>query len=194
MNKNSKGFIQIILTLVVLIAVGGGMYYFRTQKVKPNVVVETPTQEPVATETQKPSIPTVKPTTDPTLGWKKYKGADFEYKYPPSWKIGQGGQALVSDLAGANITNFTKDMVMYNECMRVDKTEVKNGLNIKYQSYVASGEMCSNQANVRNKEIWITKAGGDGFQPGIIYFYNDSIYPDGLNIFDQILSTFKFTK
>lgn len=133
------------------------------------------------------------PATISTANWKTYTNIDLSFKYPLGWAVGQGEQAIVSDIAGAGITVFTKDMSMYNECMVLGKTDTVDGKMVKYYGYAYSGEACSNKANLGNYEVWITKAGGNGFQPGIIYSYNTTIYPQSFEIFKQILSTFKFT-
>jgi hypothetical protein len=196
-KSNSKGFAPIII-LILLVLVGVGAYYFGTLKNKIVSVISTPTPVVSAQPSSSPIViptakPTVKPTTDPTVNWKTYKNPDFSFKYPSGWALGQG-TAIVSDVAGAGITVFTKDMPMYNECMKLDKTDTVNGKMVKYYSYIYSGEMCSNQADIGNYEVWVTKAGGDGFQPGIIYMYNTTIFPKSFSIFQQILSTFKFTQ
>lgn len=83
MKKNNSGFAQVILVIILIVLVGGGMYYFGTLKDN-SKVTETPTEEPIATETQKPGNPTVKPTADPTAEWKTYTNSDygFSLKYP----------------------------------------------------------------------------------------------------------------
>lgn len=195
-QPKQNNFIVILLSVLLLFAVSiAGFFGFQTQKLVKELTLlrSEPTPVPTVEPTFQPvATNIVSATSDPTANWKTYSNIDFSYKYPTDWKEGQGRQTVVSNIAGANITNFSKDMPMYNECMKLDKTDIKNGLMVKYYTYASSGEMCTNQANINNKEIWITKAGGDGFQPGLIYYHNEVIYPRSTNIFGQILSTFKF--
>lgn len=195
-NNPLIALLSVLLLTSVLIA---GFFAYQTQKlvkelsvVRTNVeVVEAspePATSPITIATDKPSVS----SPNPTMNWKTFTNSDFTYKFPDTWSIGQGGQALVADTAGAGATNFSKDMVMYNECMKLDKTDIVGDKMVKYYSYIYSGESCSNKADLGNYEAWITKAGGDGFQPGIIYMYNTTSYPTSFTIFQQILSTFKF--
>ncbi len=82
--KNSSGFIQIVMILVVLALIGGA-YYFGTLKSKTNVVSEVPTQtsNPIVS-TEPVANPTAKPTVDPTAGWKTYANEKMKIslKYP----------------------------------------------------------------------------------------------------------------
>lgn len=132
-------------------------------------------------------------STISTANWKTYTNSDLSFKYPTEWKEGTAVGSIVANVDGAGINAFTKDMPMYNECMKVDKTDIVDGKMVKYYSYAYSTEACSNQGNIGNYEVWITKAGGDGYQPGIIYSYNTTAFPNSFNIFKQILTTFKFT-
>lgn len=180
-----SSFLTILLSVLLLLAVSiAGFFAYQTQKLVAELRIKN--------EELTIKVPTPTTTPDPTADWKTYTNSDFGYKYPSEWNIGQGQTAVVSDIAGVGITNFKKDMPMYNECMKKDKTDVKNDLMVKYYSYDLGTEACSNQANINNKEIWVTKADGDGYQPGIIIEYNTVIYPKSLDIIDQILSTFKF--
>ena len=194
-HRTQNSFLIILLSSLLIISVAiAGFFAYQTQKLVAEVTgyreqlkqtpIAKPTVEPVATNSSE---------VNPTANWKTFTNLDFTYKYPNEWKIGQDQTAIISDIVGAGITNFKKDMPMYNECMKKDKTDVNNGLMIKYYSYDLGTEACSNQSNINNKEIWVTKDGGDGYQPGIIFDYNIVIYPKSISIFDQILSTFKFT-
>ena len=127
--------------------------------------------------------------------WKTYSNQDFEFKYPSNWTLGSNKKSLISDIAQLRVSMFTKDIVMYSECMKLSKSETKEDLMIKYYEYGNDGEMCTKDkgAKIPNREIWITKADGDGFQPGIIFEYNSDIYPLGGWLFDSILTTFAFS-
>lgn len=191
---------SILLWLLILALIGVTSYFGYQnwqlrQQIFQNQSAPTPTNEPQVNVSTRPTItPTPSTTQTQIPGWKYYSNADFTFQYPGNWTIGQGGQALVADTAGAGATIFSKNTPMYNECMKLDKTDTINGKMVKYYSYAYSTEACSNQANIGNFEAWITKAGGDGFQPGIIYMYNTTFFPKSFSIFQQILSTFTFTK
>lgn len=198
-QPKKSNFLVILLSIFLFISlVIAGFFAFQTQKLTEELITRDD-KSGGDTATVEITPPTTNPVStsnvmaDPTINWKKYTNSDFSYRYPNEWKEGQGGQTIVSNQAGANITNFTKDMPMYNECMKLEIKNITNDLLVKYYSYDLGSEMCSNQANMNNKEAWITKVDGDGFQPGLIYDYNEVIYPNSLKVFDQILSTFKFT-
>lgn len=140
------------------------------------------------------ACPVVNATPDPTTDWKTFTNNDLSFKYPTDWKEGSAVGSIIANVDGASINAFTKDMPMYNECMVLGKTETIGDKLVKYYGYSYSGEACSNKAYLGNYEAWITKAGGEGYQPGIIYSYNTTSYSQSFEIFKQILSTFQFTK
>ncbi len=195
-QPKSNNFLVILLSILLFISVAiAGFFSFQTQKLVKELTVLKTEDKVVVVATEESTVEPVEiesSEVDPTVGWKTYTNSDFTYKYPSEWKVGQGQTTVVSDIAGAGITNFKKDMPMYNECMKKDKTDIMNDLMVKYYTYDLGTEACSNQANINNKEIWVTKADGDGYQPGIIIEYNTVVYPKSVDIFDQILSTFKF--
>jgi hypothetical protein len=191
-QPKKSNFLVILLSILLFISVViAGFFVLQTQKLTEELITKED-KSGGDTATVEITLPTTSPVSV-NKNWKKYTNSDFSYQYPEEWTEGQSGQTIVSNQAGANITNFTKDMPMYNECMKLEITNITNDLLVKYYSYDLGTEMCSNQANMNNKEAWITKVDGDGFQPGLIYDYNEVIYPNSLKVFDQILSTFKFT-
>ena len=180
-TQNSAGFIQIILVLAVIVLVGGGMYYFETLKNKSEVVIETPTNEPVAQETQKPGLPTVKPTTDPTAGWKTYTNVtnNFSIKYPSNWSSGSQGpvkdawqQISSPDLAPKG---SQQPQIGMNVSIRVYKQD-----HIIYQSDLEKFEATKGlpSQNVGAYQIF-KNIGSIGVTPLITYEYesNDQSYP-----------------
>lgn len=125
-------------------------------------------------------------------GWKYYSNDNFTFQYPGEWK--QDSNVVTADIPGVTITTFTKNQPMYNECMQLTNTDNKDNLMIKTFQGVIIGEACADPNHAIQHEIWITKRNGDGFQPGIIYYY-EAVNPATKMsaIFDQIASTFKFT-
>jgi hypothetical protein len=169
--------------------VGGFIFYNSTRKAP---VVTTASPTPTSSVDQSGLVSAAKfDKTD----WKTYSNQDFEFKYPSNWTLGSNKKSLISDISMLKVNMFTKDMVMYNECMKLKKSETKEDLMVKYYEYANDGEMCTkdNSVNIPNREIWITKSSGDGFQPGIIFEYNSDIYPLGGWLFDSMLSTFAFS-
>lgn len=204
--KNSKGFIQIILVLVVIALVGGGMYYFGTLKNKSNIVIETPTEEPVAQETQKPSA-------DPTAGWEVYVNKEYGYslRYPGEMYI-----RLICTGEELTVTTRTEknkrsSPVVVGECNRGGKYELETVTHPTIQPDLEE----TKYYNIIKKDIKIDDISGK------IYLYTFTNIEEGpfpksfaiarvnknnktyeiyfgdinkLDLFYQILSTFKFTK
>lgn len=82
MPKNSSGFTQILVILILLVLVGSGTYYFGTKN-KQNVVSEVSTASPTVS-TEPSSVPTIKPT-DPIENWKTYNYQLFTIQLPPEF-------------------------------------------------------------------------------------------------------------
>lgn len=83
--KLQKGFVPVIIILVVLIGFVG-VYFLGTLKNKTVVINPTPTPNTVATESVAPSYNPVV-TTDPTSNWKTYRNTKFNYslRIPSNW-------------------------------------------------------------------------------------------------------------
>lgn len=134
------------------------------------------------------------PTPNPVTGWKTYSISEFSFKYPSDWRLDTGGKVIYSPNSTTEIYISGINDPMYNECMVLGRTVTEGDKMIKYYSYSYSGEACSNKDELGTYEAWITKAGGDGFSPGIIYRYNTTAYPTSYEIFKALLSTFKFNQ
>lgn len=133
-------------------------------------------------------------SSDEIANWKTYQNLGIVFNYPDNWFLDAGGKRIASSSPRVTLYIFGPDDPMYNECMSETKRETKGPLLVKYYSAVQGTEACSNPETWDQREVWITKADGDGFQPGIMYSYIASQSTEAESIFDQILATFKFTE
>jgi len=129
--------------------------------------------------------------TDELSNWKNYQIEELSFNYPPEWQIDTNGRRFTVTNPQIDLWIYRNNDPMMNECMEVIDTKTTDGLVVKKYAKVKTGEMCSNP-DTTPREIWITKAGGDGFQPGIIYSYSSTQEAEAEKIFNQILPTFKF--
>lgn len=140
-----------------------------------------------------PSLPSpiTAPSPESTIppDWKTYSNNELSFKHPPDW-ITEINRIIATSL-DIVIYIVTKDSTLMNECMKLDTTEKKNGFVIKKFSRVTTGAMCSTNDSSR-REIWVVPTEND-YSPGINYSYTVKDNPQAKNIFNQILSTFKFT-
>ena len=81
---------------------------------------------------------------------------------------------------------------LYNECMKLTNSQIVGTITVKHFSGVTNSGMCD-PANVSKRETWIVKTNSDGFAPGLQYSYG-STNAAAEEIFNQILSTFKFNQ
>lgn len=126
-----------------------------------------------------------------TANWKTYTNQEFSFKYPADWLI--SGKKISSPSADITLWAFGSTDPMYNECMKLDKTDVVNNLKIKTYSRVIGTEACSG-GDAAEMEKWIVKTDGEGYAPGVQLIYKSTKKTEAENIFDQILSTFKFNE
>jgi len=125
---------------------------------------------------------------DPTANWKTYTNNELSFKYPPSWtaethRIIANNPNIVIYIAAGGST-------LMNECMKLEKIEKKDNLVIKKFAGITAGEMCSTN-DVNSREIWIIPS-ENAYSPGISYNYSTKDNPQAEDLFDLILSTFKF--
>ncbi|MSR73202.1 hypothetical protein EXS61_01170 [Candidatus Parcubacteria bacterium] len=74
--KKQKGFIVPLLAVLVLLAVGGGVYVYKNKKV----------QAPVVSNTETPK--------DENLAWKKYSDTGISFEYPTILSVKKAGDTV----------------------------------------------------------------------------------------------------
>ncbi len=196
-----KGFAPILI-LIIIVLVAGGAYYFGTLKIKPKpqvIPTTVPSVKPaINLETSVPvTQTTIKPTTDPTANWKTFNHStgNYQFKYPPEWSAVIDQNATADTLFGPNASSKSglggievreietdpKDFNTLTESRIISQTKANvNGITGYKTSY----------SNVLNGTNFVFKN-----TDGLIYnIYINSSNVDDLKIFDQILSTFKFTQ
>jgi hypothetical protein len=98
--SNQRGFVPVILGVVILLTVvAGGAYYLGTKSTRlsesqSTQITQNPTTAPVVNNTND-STPTMAPTVNEFSNWKTYTNTAFKYtlKYPVDWQIGVKGNA-----------------------------------------------------------------------------------------------------
>lgn len=176
----------VIVSIGISIAVGG--YLLGTNKTKP---------QPIAQISMTPSVSF---TPDPTANWKTYTTNVFSIKYPSTWSdpaINKMSTKVNYEFLPANLNitvgfNYDQDLqrakTFEDESksagnFAIGKREVMAGDSINATSYIYSIGASTKEENV------LLKGKGDN----IIWLRMP--FPPGtdVSVFDQILSTFKFT-
>ncbi len=179
-NKNSQGFIQIIIILVVLAAIGGA-YSFVTKN-KQNVVSELPTASPVVS---------IEPTFVSTANWKVYVNTKygFSFKYPEK----ENGTKLAINEQPLSVGVFLPD----GEVSYISVEVIPNGdVESDYRKHKEISNTYSSLENAtfNGYPAYKTTIPGINSYDAIFYILRGSILYriEGLDG-GQILSTFKFT-
>lgn len=173
-------FISLILVLCLAIA---GYFYWQNTRLKSQLTTQ-PTPTPVA-------------STDPTANWKSYVHPTYKYefKYPPTWSV------VVSKNASANVFFG----LTANPMTGVGGVEIREMGGDPQKYHNLNGEDIENQQLITlpsgisgYKSQIVSSPKGNDFvfknTDGLIYhIFISSAEPQDLEIFDQILSTFKFT-
>lgn len=203
-----------LIGLVILGAVGYGIYYLKTQK--SNVKsqndnskvknVETPTT-PVATPTPITQQPIATTTPDPTADWKTYENKDygFSFKYPRDWEynvvsnkqveLNKIGKRLVvegSDMytIGLFISNGMEDSIdgLYTDLIADTPKEAQATIN---KSVINSYSVVIVDTYLQIQTYFLKNKISYSFV--IPKVMSTSEFNESKSIYDQILSTFKFT-
>ncbi len=205
--KNQKGFIPVIIILVVLIGFVG-IYYLGTLKPKNTTVnpTSTPTilNSPSSVATSKPAIP------DPTANWKTYlvPNLNFEIKIPQSWSQLENKSHFKDSKNNEIVVIIDSNGVSLKNDLSVDAKElIEYELNyVPGTSYHSPKIVNTTNTNISGQDairydIDLTKP-VDKLpynKESLIYLYKDSqiytiyLYGNDVNTMNQILSTFKFT-
>lgn len=105
--SNQKGFVSILIVILIIATVVGGAYYLGARK-SASVV---PTTSPVITSTPQSSSvsqPTLSPNPDETTNWKIYTNTKYNYllKYPNNLPVYNGSAKSKEDeTVGMDTTN-----------------------------------------------------------------------------------------
>ncbi len=219
-----KGFIPILIVIIIALAAIAGAYYFGTKK---GNIIPTPTEAPslVATNLPTQTTPTVKPTIDPTANWKTFTSKyGYSVKYPQNYSVKTGdwtefGQSFgiqKNDEIVIRSIEQTKPKMAgpYGDLISLKLPEAnpqhlssEQWANEKLQSTDYPAKIVTHEVVVNKiKSIQAYRADF----PGILYVFvpqNEKIYtlvhaPSGIEsekadykqTFNQILSTFKFTQ
>jgi len=178
-----------LLILLILVALGGGIYYLGVVKQQPisqknNNVAKTIAPNPTSTLT-----PTITP--DPTASWKTHTDNISSIKYPASWTI--------VDLP-LSVKNLTCILIQESSTAPIQAVSFCSSTD---QFSTIYPEYINNQNNPK-----ITINGYDAYKDlsltgkGAFYIINSkgkfvNISPGTLSdmrLFNQILSSFKFTQ
>ena len=186
--------------VLAVLAIIAGVYYFGTYKNKTTPIVST--SSPIAS-VQPSSSPVAILTPDPvTANWKTYTSNNFSFKYPNNWTQSQNG--LTSNIENkyskygeadkfywmyVNIDNFSYLTLSNKQNFFIDKkSDIIDGIvnGYKTHSYFSCMETCGYTTYI------------EGYNKTINFFIGsfDQAHTDTqiMKIYDQILSTFKFTK
>jgi len=217
-TEGQKGFAPLIIVIILAIVGIVAAYYFGSMK---GNVLLAPTQTPTSVTTNAPSqiTPTTKPTSDPTTNWQSYTNSkySFSFKYPLDYKVtaspvtgnqynvivdqktntseaglvpiqlsinmatNENGNSLVITTIKEAEAHYIKSFSS-NSVTRKDIT-VANHPAISITGVLAGpgpgeGSFLHHTFVQLNKEVLIIQLGNKSYQ----------------SVFDQILSTFKFTK
>ena len=87
-NQKSK-YLMILGVFALLLIVGGGAYYFGTQKANLQVAPNTNQQANSLPSQISTPIPSKSPEGDETKGWRIVTGvmSKYSFKYPPEWSL-----------------------------------------------------------------------------------------------------------
>lgn len=188
----------ILIVLGVVVIAGGFFTYWNvyrnrgavTLNVSPTPTVSTAKKSPSASPTTSPSIP---------ADWQTYTNSEygFSFKYPKDWILSSdnlsssnatGGRAKLTISKSDNekieiIGNFEGG---FEDAAYFYSAEISNGKIVVTDRKANEGSANYVALNVLNitQDKWIN----------ILFYYPTDNKTDALNIFDQILSTFQFTK
>lgn len=195
--KTKFPVMYLVLSLFILALLASTVFlYYQNTQLK-NILASYQTQ---------PTVSPTPTTTDSTANWKTYTEIleKVSFKYPESWKLleGEGGEYIVSSdnkttlmtTGGLRLSTSDKDLHNY-----LEKQTSYGNQNLKY--------LFEKPIEVDGAKGWYAHIKIASLnQEDIIFFLEDKNFTDrytGLwladtsdqyqDIFDQILSTFKFT-
>ncbi len=212
--KKTSPVIWVVFVILAVLIIGGfGWYAYSTMQPEEEVVI-TPTKKstPTATSTVSPT-----PTADKTADWRVYTNKKYGYsiKYPSDWIIKTSGNDILvqnkkGDIYASNegvesgnkvkgsfitissankdnsqtLENYLKSVFYENDNAVFEKITINtySGLKLKDLDEIWPGDIMIH-VNNDNQVVSLT-----------LNISDDSETTASTNIFNKMLSTFKFTK
>lgn len=193
MNRNSKGFSEIIIIIIFsLVVVGGiGYYSYKNGQIKLN-----PSQNK-----------DISPTPDSTDNWKTYKNEDYklEFMYPDYLKIANRGpgphESVVDNIDFINTDNIQIFSLTIYSTKNTLSDFIKKNLNILFPPNMQKESSFETEHISADKYLY--RENSPNLPISFIYFFSNqtnifafqisNANDEKVNIADQILSTFMFT-
>ena len=198
---NQKGFINILIIIIGVVVLAGVVGYFVVSQRTPSPVpIPSPIPSPNLTQVPSPA-PTPTPNPTPTLtpalsgetaNWKTYRNekVGFEFKHPPSMQIsGSENLVMVVDQQAKQGLSILVDINGNPTETSVQSLAAEEFAGEKYSAYTRIGgvEAVSGQEGsvimfAKGKDVYLVMS-------SIPWITQERL---NKNLFDQILSTFKF--
>ncbi len=204
MKNSQKGFVvPLIIAIIVLLVISGSVYIYKNKKAEAPAVVNTQTNNSKSTDIS---------------SWKTYNVFDFSFKYPDDWYLNyDSGNITIANYKLFSVYNFGTDGPLSPDKMviqisidtnlpsennveswanRIDLSDKRNILidgvkairgKIVYTGEEESGYYTKGESS--GDYVIMIRNGNNGYE--IVYSPYNSKF---ISTFDQVLSTFKFTK
>ena len=176
----------IFLALGIAVGLFSAKFLSQSQDASPLTSTPSPTQSPAST-----------PTPDPAAGWKIYSSTVFSFKYPQSLKLEERQKnyiVLLSDASNPQSVLVSVDARLTNNYANYDRavSAAKSGLtNVQTEEMIngikISGKVGLGYGEGQQIVIMLFK-----YQQGAVEAETTATNVNQLQVFDQILSTFKF--
>lgn len=127
---------------------------------------------------------------DITANWQTYTNSDLSFKYPDNWVV--DNYSITSNSPKVKLVVVPNNSTLMNECMEEISSQTSNGYFVKKFTRVTTGQMCGT-TDATPREIWVIPS-STKYAPGISYQYSSTEAVQAEKLFDQILSTLKFTE
>lgn len=199
--SNSSKRLWLLSGLAILV-LGILLGAFGVNVLNQTTIKSSPTPTPVSTtsfDSLNQSTISQAPPGDPTANWKTYTNSRYSFKYPQAWEtqsIPNGTQQVVSVLSpdkfmslslsldlqglGYECVTKTKEETITIDAQKVTKTTFTGAIN----------DMCGD--NTKQREVWISIL-RDNKIDNLTFSTDEKNFDKAMGIFNQILSTFKFT-
>lgn len=197
---SQKGLVPILILLEFTLLAGFVIY--QKQTISPAL---KPTEQPTSSDE------TVYTEALRSADWKTYKNDEYSFSYPPDWKVSES-----ADITYIFSPNKAKDNQAFHISVIVDQSTIpaeewlKQGMvggvccaeeftlepfsDETFQKVVGKIHKYPGAIAMKDGKIYYIYS-QSGFLDGGVYYYDkdDAVLMQNIAVFDQILSTFRFT-
>lgn len=211
--EKQAGFIKAILLIIIILAVAGGVWYYKFKKPEapaPSGVVQQEQATEQATTTATATAPVVQQQAPKTqiLNWKTYRSAKYkvELQHPVSWILKESYLNITGDILVTALKGWYTDPAEKFKANTIDEMVAQEIIARNFENFGRNPTATKITVGGQEARLVISQKGEGLMRAGLIVKYPKPVVIDNIDSYyfmvkfsrsdylDKIKSTIKFSQ